>query len=55
MIWQEDPLKEEKFFIFDSIIKFRERFDGKKDDEISVQNLSDFIDEFIEAYLIYEK
>lgn len=55
MKWEDDPVRDEKYLILDAIIKFRGKFEGKKDDEITMQDLSDFIDEFIEWYFTYEK
>ncbi len=48
MIWDNDPRKNEKLFVMDSIIKFSLKFHGKDSSEISMKDLSDFIDEFFE-------
>ena len=48
MQWDNDPLKNEKYLILDAIIKFSRTFRGKDPSEISMKDLSDFIDDFFE-------
>lgn len=46
MKWKYDPLKYEKHMLFDGIIDFCKKFEGKDLEKVSVKDLSDFIDDF---------
>jgi len=46
MIWDEDPLGYEKYLVLDAIIKFSEAFEGKSSSDISMSELTDFIELF---------
>lgn len=48
MKWDGDPLKYEKYLLFQGIIKFAKICEGKEFKEISIKNLTDFIDKFFE-------
>ena len=46
MKWDNDPLKYEKYLIFDGIVKFSQTFQVAGD--ISIRSLTDFVDKFFE-------
>jgi hypothetical protein len=48
MKWDDDINKYEKHLIMDAIVKFSEEFDGKDAGQISIKDLGDFIDKFID-------
>lgn len=53
MKWKNDPLKIEKHLLFDGIMEFCKKFDGVDQGEISIRDLSDFIDDFFKENLFF--
>ena len=49
MKWDNDPLRYEKLLLMDAIIAFSKSCEGKEFGDISVRNLTDFIDRFCET------
>jgi len=47
MKWDGDPFREQKYLILDAIIKFSFDFRDKDASKISVRQLSEFIDKFM--------
>ncbi len=48
MKWQNDPHKYEKYLVLQGIIKFNDVFAEKDPSDISVRQVTDFIDDFID-------
>ncbi len=44
MMWDDDPLSHEKYFIFDAIIAFSRNVEGRPFTEITVEQVQKFID-----------
>lgn len=49
--WDGDPLKYEKYLMMEGIIKFSQTCEGKEFGEISIKNLTDFIDKFFDKWV----
>lgn len=48
MKWDNDPLRYEKYLIFDAIIEFSKAFRFKEPYEISMGDLTEFTDKFFD-------
>jgi hypothetical protein len=44
--WGKDELQYEKYLIFDALVEYHSKFDGKKSSEVSIKDLVEFIDKF---------
>lgn len=53
MQWDKDELKYEKYLVMDAIIKFSQHVKGRFDYEISIKELSEFIDNFFAQWKKY--
>lgn len=54
MKWDKDPLKYEKYLLYDGIIQFSKMCDGKDFGDISIRDLSNFIDKFFQKHNLTE-
>lgn len=51
MQWEKDELQYEKYLIFDALVEFHSKLDGKTAFEVSIKDLVDFIDDFFKDKL----